>query len=346
METLLVFELLGNSVGAYARAFGVFVVLLGVFYIFAGYILRRLGALAQKTHTDLDDTFVKIIKSLKPPFYSILSLYIALQFLHVHHVVERAISILLVIWVIYQIVIASTIFVDYVMHKFARKHNHVEGGVVDLLRKIVHGVIWAVGVLMILSNLGVNITSVVAGLGIGGVAVALALQNILSDLFSSFAIYLDKPFVVGDFVIVGDEAGTVEKIGIKTTRIRSLHGEEIVMSNRDLTSAVIHNYKNMSERRFIFSFGVVYETSDDLLKQIPDMIKHVIENTSHTRFDRAHFKEFGASALVFEVSYYVQSPVFNVFMDTQQAINFGILAVFHDKGIEMAYPTKTVYLKK
>ena len=206
--------------------------------------------------------------------------------------------------------------------------------------------IWALASLLILDNLGFNITTLVAGLGIGGIAVALAAQNILADLFASLSIVLDKPFVKGDFIVFGDYMGTVERIGLKTTRLRSLSGEQIVCANTDLLNSRIRNYKRMWERRVIFGFGVVYQTTPDQLEAIPGMVRAAIEAREQTRFDRAHFKTYGASSLDFEVVYWVKSPDFNTYMDIQQAINLTLFRRFAEAGIEFAYPTQTLYVTR
>lgn len=204
--------------------------------------------------------------------------------------------------------------------------------------------LWVLVLLLVLESMGVKITALVAGLGLAGVAVALALQNILGDLFASLSIVLDKPFVVGDFIVVGDFLGTVEHVGIKTTRVRSLSGEQIVFSNADLLQSRIRNYKRMQERRVVFELGVTYETPYEKLAAIPDMVRAIISEQPHARFDRAHFARYGDFSLVFEVVYYVTSPDYNLYMDTQQAINLAIFRRFQEEGIEFAYPTQKLYL--
>jgi small-conductance mechanosensitive channel len=191
----------------------------------------------------------------------------------------------------------------------------------------------------------VKITTLVASLGIGGIAVAMALQNILGDIFASLSILLDKPFVVGDFIIVETHMGTVEYIGLKTTRIRSLSGEQLVFSNSDLLKSRIRNYKRMAERRVVFSIGVVYQTDHDTLKKIPDLIRKIIEDQDQVRFDRSHFQGYGEFSLNFETVYYVLSPDYNRYMDVQQAINLAIFRQFETLNIGFAYPTQTVFLK-
>jgi small-conductance mechanosensitive channel len=207
-------------------------------------------------------------------------------------------------------------------------------------------VLWIIVVLLILDNLGVNITGLVAGLGIGGVAVALAVQNILGDLLASLSIVLDKPFVIGDFIVVDSYYGTIEHIGLKTTRIRSLSGEQLVFSNNDLLKSRVRNYKRMAERRVVFSFGVIYQTSLEQLKAIKEIVSDIIKKEELARLDRVHFKEYGDSSLNFEVVYYVTNPDYNIYMNVQESINLEIFRRFQQEGIEFAYPTRTLFIQK
>ena len=204
--------------------------------------------------------------------------------------------------------------------------------------------LWSVALLLILDNMGLDVTALIAGLGVGGIAVALAAQNILGDLFASLSIVMDKPFVLGDFIIVGDYMGTVENIGLKTTRVRSLSGEQLVFPNSDLLGSRIRNFKRMQERRIVFTIGVTYETSLENLRAIPELIKDAIAAQENTRFDRAHFKGFGDSALTYEAVYFMTLPDYTIYMDVQQQINFRLLEQFASRGIEFAYPTQTIYL--
>jgi small-conductance mechanosensitive channel len=206
-------------------------------------------------------------------------------------------------------------------------------------------IVWGVVLAFVLDNLGFKVSTVVTGLGIGGIAVALAAQNVLGDLFSYMTILLDRPFKLGDFIVAGDHMGTVEHLGLKSTRIRSLGGEEIVLSNSDLTGARIRNFKRMQERRVIFGLGVVYQTPPDVVEQVPALVREAIESTPGTRFDRSHFKGFGPSSIDMEAVYYVLSAEYNVFMDVQQAINLKLLREFQARGIAFAYPTQTVFVE-
>ncbi len=346
MENFLTTEWWGNTVNEYLIALGVFLALLVFFYLLQRHILKKLRRLAEKTPTDIDNTILNVINKVRPGFYVFLAFYITLQTLTLPETATQIITWILIIWVGYLVVMAGHVILDYI---FTQKLPKLELGTKEALRtlnNIAKASLWVLAVLFILSNLGVNVTSAMAGLGIGGIAVALALQNILNDLFSSFSIHFDKPFLVGDFIIIGDKMGTVERIGVKTSRLRALQGEELVISNQELTSAQIQNFKKMESRRAIFNFGVVYRTPTEKLKQIPEIINGVIEKIELAELDRVHFNKFGQYALEFEVVYYTLSAEYNDYMDTQQAINFGIKEAFEAENIEMAFPTQTVHLVK
>ncbi len=224
--------------------------------------------------------------------------------------------------------------------------NHEQEKSLKPLISLAKFIIWIVGFLFLLANLGFDVTTAVAGLGVGGIAVAIAAQGILGDLFSYFVIFLDKPFELGDFIIFGDKMGVVEKIGIKSSRIRVLSGEVLVISNSDLTSARIHNYKQMKRRRVVFTITVTYQTSQESVEEIPAIIRSVIESIQvieGVTCDRSHFQSFGSYALVFETVYYVPSPDYTDYMNVQQEIYQKIFKIFNEKGIEFAYPTQKIY---
>jgi len=339
----------GNTLAGYIDAFALFVVSFIVFRFLQWVLLKRLAILAKKTKTDIDDTLIKIVRSLRPAFYYFASFYIALLALSLPTTVGNVLNGILIAWIAAQIVIALHILVDYLLERRARKEEGGSRAAYHFLSNIAKWALWMVAILMVLSNLGVNITSLIAGLGIGGIAVALAAQNVLGDLFSSFAIYFDKPFVIGDFIMVGEHSGTVEKIGIKTTRIRALQGEEIVISNQELTSTRIQNLRKMEERRVALTFGVLYETSTEKVHAIEGMVKDIfssLKTVTGVRLDRVHLKSLGASSLDFEVVYYLPTKEYLPFMDVQQEINFKLLETFGKEGIGFAYPTQTIHLTK
>lgn len=207
-------------------------------------------------------------------------------------------------------------------------------------------VIWTVGLVFLLDNLGVRVSAVITGLGIGGIAVALAAQAILGDLFAYFVIFFDRPFETGDFIVVEDKQGAVEYIGLKTTRVRSLNGEQLIFSNKDLTDSRIHNYKKMERRRAIFQIGVTYQTPIEQIREIPGLVKQIVESQQDVVFDRGHFIKYGDFSLNFEFVYYILTSDYNRYMDIQQTINLTIFELFEKKGIEFAYPTQTLYMTK
>ena len=341
------YDFFGNTLLEYVDAIIIFLVFIIVFKAIQWLILYKLNKFAKKTKTDIDDTFIKIVKTLKPPFYSFLAFYMAIKFLVIEDLADKVIGYLLAAWVIYQSIIAVQILIDYILKRQLRgKDDPHTQSAMRLMGNITKGILWVVGILLFLSNLGIDITSLIAGLGIGGIAIALALQNVLGDLFSSFAIYLDRPFAVGDFVILGTDMGTVEKIGIKTTRIRTLRGEELVVSNNELTQTRIQNFKQMKERRITFNFGVVYSTPTEKVKKIPAIVEEIIKEEKLTRFDRAHFNSFGDSALMFDIVYYINSSEYIDYANAQQTINLKIKEVFEKEGIAFAYPTQTIVLEK
>ncbi len=235
---------------------------------------------------------------------------------------------------------------SFYRHYEKDRANHEQEKNLKPLISLVKFILWIVGLLFLLANLGLDVSTAVAGLGVGGIAVAIAAQGILGDLFSYFVILLDKPFELGDFIIFGDKMGIVEKIGIKSSRIRVLSGEVLVISNSDLTSSRIHNYKQMKRRRVVFTITVTYQTTQEHVEQIPSIIKSVIESVKvidGVTVDRSHFQSFGSYALVFESVYYVPSPDYVVYMDVQQEIYQKIYKIFNEKDIEFAYPTQKIY---
>lgn len=213
-------------------------------------------------------------------------------------------------------------------------------GALGLLAKTA---LWIFVALLLLANAGVEITPLIAGLGVGGLAIALAVQTILSDLLASLSIIFDKPFVIGDFLIVGEHMGVVEHIGLKTTRIRSLSGEQLVFSNNDLLGSRIRNFGRMRERRTSFEVGVTYETPREKLERIPEILRAAVEAQPKTRFDRSHFTKFGPYSLDFETVYFVKVPDMTEYLTIQQAINLQVFSEFAKEGIEFAYPTQMIH---
>jgi len=321
-----------------------------IIWFVRGLLNRNLARLSLKTRTQMDDMLVQAIKKTKFSLIAIVSLYIGSLALTLPETIRQGwINTITVIALLIQGALWADAVILHWIGAYQKEYLEKDAGrvttarVLSILARIA---LYSILVLLVLDNIsGVKVTTLLASLGIGGIAVALAVQNILSDLFASLSIALDKPFVIGDFIIVGDQMGTVEYIGLKTTRIRSLSGELIVIANNDLLNSRIKNYKQMYERRVVFTIDVVYDTPADLLEEIPLMIQEIIDADEITRFDRAHFKSFGESALTFEAVYYVKSPDYNVHTKAQHAIDLALYRRFEEKGISFACLTRTPYLE-
>ncbi len=337
----------GNSLQAWMTAGGVAALAVFLLGVTKKFLVGRLSRIAENTPADIDDLIVDIIKQIRFFFLLIISLYAGTLFLALSPALTRVIQSLAVISLLIQGALWGNMIITFWLSKMMKKRMEEDASsatTLSALGFISRLLLWSVIMLLALDNLGVNITTLVAGLGVGGIAIALALQTILGDLFSSLSIVLDKPFVIGDFIIVNEYLGSVEYIGLKTTRIRSLSGEQIIFSNSDLLQSRIRNYKRMFERRIVFTIGVTYQTPYEKVAWIPGKMKEIIEAQPLARFDRAHFKEYGDSALVYEGVYYVKNPDFAAYMDTQQVINLELFKAFAEKGIEFAYPTRTVHV--
>ncbi len=339
---------LGNPLNIWIRAAFVagalFAFTLAVRYIVA----VRWARVAARTSLGIDDLIVAIGRGTRTWFLAFAALSAGAQLLTLSERTDTIIRLLTVFAGVVQAGMWGNIVVRHLIRRYAAnslEQNPESVTTLGALSFVARLIIWTVLVLVGLDNLGVNITTLIAGLGVGGVAVALAVQNILGDLFASLSIVLDKPFVVGDFIIVDDLLGTVEYVGLKTTRIRSLHGEQIIFSNGDLLNSRIRNYKKMQERRVVFTVRATMNTSRDQLAMVPNMIRSIIENLPGVRFDRSHFKGFAESSFEFEVVYYVLSADYNVYMDKQQAINLAIVDGFKAAGIEFAVPARTLQLQ-
>ncbi len=352
IEDLLSMEFYGNTLMSYGISIAVFIGGSFILYILKRVVLARLQRLAKERVGVIFGVLVATVRKYLLPILTIVLLnYSITSFLvlakKVGEFVHGAFIVLIAFFGARFAVAFIRLSIKTYLVNADREKDEVEidrslGG----LTAFINIVVWIIAVLFVLANLGFNISAVIAGLGIGGVALALASQHIFKDLFNYFVIFFDRPFQAGDFIILDDKMGTIEKIGIKTTRITSLSGEQIIMSNTDLADARIHNYKKMEKRRVQFSFGVLYQTGLKELREIPGIIREIVDRTEFATFDRAHFKEYGDSSLDFEVVYYVDGPEYNRYMDIQQEINLAIFEEFEARGIGFAYPTRTVFIEK
>lgn len=335
-----------NRIMDYAVFLLVFLLGIAAVRVFKAIVIRSLKKWAERTVTALDDFLIKTLEKKLVPVLYLGAFYLSVQSLTLHPTVSKSIDILgVVLLTVFSIRFLMAVF-EYVIKDYWLKGDEIKEKSFRGILPAVKVAVWGLGVVFLLDNLGFKISTVVAGLGIGGIAVAIASQAVLGDLFSYFAILFDRPFDVDDFIIVGDYLGTVEHVGIKTTRIRSLSGEQLVFSNTDLTNSRVRNYKRMQRRRVVFSLGVTYQTGLSRLKEIPAVIKNVIESIEDTAFDRAHFFSYGDFSLVFEVVYYVIGADYNKYMDIQQEINFRIKEEFEKRAVEFAYPTQTLFIDK
>lgn len=342
-------EIYHNSVKDWLLAVAITLIIYFFTRIVKHILQKKLNSSSTETVTVWEDLAVKLVGRINIVFFLFLSVYIGSLKITLPETTTNILKDAFVIVSLVQVAILISYSINFFIERYRKQKVESNAEAVTTLTSVgfvLRMMIWIIFILIALDNLGVNITTFIAGLGISGIAVALAVQNILGDLFASFSIVLDKPFVIGDFIIVDDYLGTVEHIGLKSTKVRSLSGEQLVFSNADLLKSRIRNYKRMYERRVVFTIGVLYQTPFEMLSRIPKMIHEIIESKSQVRFDRAHFKEYGDYSLKFEVVYWIQNPDYNVYMDIQQAINLDIFKQFHEAGIEFAYPTQTLLLQR
>jgi len=319
-----------------------------VITIFKRVVLARLKRWAKTTTWNIDEFLVDIMRNMVVPLAYYGVFFLAAKNLTLPRILERVIEvvwIMLVVFLSAQALIAVARFGIRTYIESSEKGSDRERALKGFMT-LIRVVVWGLATVVLLDNLGFRINTVIAGLGIGGIAVALAAQNILGDLFAYLTIMFDRPFEIGDFIIVGDYMGVINHLGVKTTRIGSLGGEQIIMSNKDLTDSRVRNYKRMEKRRVLFRLGVTYQTPYEKLKEIPGIIRGIIEGIEDSVFDRAHFSSYGDFSLVFEVVFYVMDRDYTKYMNIQEQINFRIHEEFERRKIEFAYPTQTLYLNK
>lgn len=348
LEELLQRKYLHNTVEDYLIVAGILLVGGVILRLFKSIVLKRLRKWAEKTETTLDDIAVRGIEKFLLPILNLGLIYYALSYLHLSKTVEKWVASSAAVVLTYYLIRILTSMIRQLLEAYVKNQENGDVKVKQLrgITVVFNIVIWCIGLVLLFDNLGYNVTAIVTGLGIGGIAIALAAQNILGDLFNYFVIFFDRPVEIGDFIVVNDKKGTVEHIGLKTTRIRSLSGEQLVMANSSLTGSWIHNFKRMERRRIVFSVGIEYETPYELVKQVSQILKDVVQEQSRVTFDRAHFAAFGNFSLNYEVVYFVETGEYNDYMDIQQTINLRIFEEFSKRGIQFAYPTQKVFVEK
>ena len=338
-------SVLGQPLSAWVEGGAIFLVTL-LAVLFARKLLLAHGARrAARTPGTLDDTLVRLVRQTRWTLLALPALYLASAALTLPAAADRALRTAAILALLLQVAIWSSAGIDAWVASYRRRRLSTDAasattvGALHFLAKLV---LWVLLLLLALDNLGVNVTALVTGLGIGGIAVALALQNILGDVFASLSIVLDKPFVLGDTIGVGDSTGTVESIGLKTTRLRSATGEQLVFGNADLLKGRIKNFRRMETRNVTLAFSLAYDTPADQLEAVPGLVRTIVEGLPQVRFDRAHLKGFGAAGFDFEVAYAVLTADYNLYMDRQQAIGLALVRALAERGVELARPNRMV----
>ena len=341
---------LDNSVRAWAIAIAIAVAAFFVLLLIRRLLLGRLSAIAKRTTTELDDILVEIVARTRPYFLAAAAAVFGSRFLVLPATTDVYVGGAFALVLLVQCGMWGATAVDlWINQRLNRRVTGVDVASATTIRALGIGIkvlLWVIVFITALDKFGVNVTTLVTGLGIGGVAIALAVQNVLGDLFAALSIVLDKPFDVGDAIAVDQMSGTVERIGLKTTHVRSLSGEQIIISNSDLLKSRIRNYKRQVERRVVFTTDVTYDTSPEAMARIPGMIREVVSSQQPVRFDRSHFTQYTDSALRFETVYYVLDADYTRYLDIQQNINLELLRRFNAEKIDFAFPTRTVMLEE
>ena len=352
MQEFLTHSYIGNTLLVYAIALGSFLAGAIIIFIINKVVLARLKKWAKTTDTKIDDFLLRGLEKSIIPILYVIAFYLSIKTLELHPKIGRAVDVASIILITFFIIKMITSAFRFGLHSYIKMKAEAEEDAERRIKQIrgitaiISFFIWVIGFVFLLDNLGFEITTVIAGLGIGGIAIALAAQAILGDLFSYFVIFFDRPFEIGDFIVTGEYKGSIEHIGIKTTRVRSLSGEQLIFSNSDLTNSRIQNFKRMERRRVVFKIGLIYQTSSEKLEEAVEIVKKVIIDHPDVTYDRGHFASFGAFSLDFEFVFFVLSNDYNKYMDIQQDVNLQVYREFEKRGIEFAYPTQTLFVNK
>jgi small-conductance mechanosensitive channel len=312
------------------------------------FFLSHLRRFAHRTKSEFDDMALLLLEKTRLVFFFLVSLYAGASSLALRPKAGHAIHLVFILVIFLQVGFWLTRAISFLGSSYVNRTISVDAGRATTMRAMLffgHILVWVSVVLLLLDNWGVKVAPLLAGLGIGGIAIALAVQNILGDLLASLSIVLDKPFVIGDFIVVGEEAGAVEHIGLKTTRLKRISGEQLIFSNSELLKSNIRNFKRMSERRVLTRIKVLYETSQEKLEAVPGWLKEAVESVGGLRFGRAHFAAFGDFALEYELEYWVNSPDYAAFMDRQQKFSFALFRRLRAENVGLAYPTQKLYVE-
>lgn len=335
-----------NTVQDYLTALGIIVGGILLLKMIKGIFLIRLKKWADGTASNIDNLIITAVEKFALPALNFFIVYLGINYLTLSEKTTQVVNVAVAVLITYFLLRLISTIALHGLQSYVRRQERGEEKIKQLggIMLILNVVIWIIGIIFLFDNLGYNVGAVIAGLGIGGIAIALAAQNILGDLFNYFVIFFDRPFEIGDFIVLDDKLGTVEYIGIKTTRVKSLSGEQLILSNSDLTKSRVHNFKRMERRRIQFNITVTYPTSVENIREIPEIIKDAIRTTKGLTLDRAHFKGYVDSSLNFEAVFFVESPDFNLYMDLNQEMYLKIYEEFEKRNIAFAYPTRTIFL--
>jgi len=343
MDSVLEFVFLQNTIKSWLIALAITLLIILTARVIQQVLLKRIRRFTDTTSSTLDDFMISLVERSAMPMLYFIAVYVGSRYLYKGELVNKIIQAIFITIIVFFVVRAIGDLFSYIFQRFTNRDQGQLKQAKGILL-IIKIILWLGGAVFLLDNLGYNITTIVTGLGIGGIAIALAAQAVLADLFSYLVIFFDKPFEVGDFIVIGDKSGAVEYIGIKTTRLRTLSGEQLIMSNTDLTNSRVQNFKRMEKRRVMLSIGVTYETGSEKLKMIPTIVKEIIEQQDEVQFDRAHFSGFGDFSLNFEVVYYLMTADYLKFMDSQQQLLLSLYERFEKEQIRFAYPTQRLLL--
>lgn len=335
-----------NTIQEYLIALAIILGGILILQLFRKIIVSRLKKWADRTESPLDNLAINALEKFALPALNFFVVYLGVNYLTLSDNAAKVVKVAVAVLVTYFVLRLISSVALHGLQSFVRRQDQGEEKVKQLggIMLILNIIIWVVGIIFLFDNLGYPVGTLIAGLGIGGIAVALAAQNILGDLFNYFVIFFDRPFEIGDFIVLDDKKGNVEHIGIKTTRLKSITGEQLVLSNSDLTKSRLHNFKRMDRRRIEFNIGITYQTPLEQVKEVPEIIRNIITSIDGITLDRTHFMAYGDFSLVFQTAYFVENADYNVYMDIQQTINLNLLEEFQKRKIEFAYPTQSIFL--
>ncbi|MGE0200506.1 MAG: mechanosensitive ion channel family protein [Candidatus Melainabacteria bacterium] len=339
----------GNTLKQWLIALSILLVTFIILKTMTRVVGSNLLKLAKKTATDWDDIIADLVLRINNLFIAALALFASSYALEFPVKISKLITVIPILAFLLQLAFWGYHLIDVIVRKYTNRYTDVDQQMAMKtmmvpIRYLAQAVLLSVLGLLALDNMGVDVTALIAGLGVGGIVVAFGLQNMVKDLFSAFTIAMDQPFVIGDFIIVDDKMGNVEKIGLKSTRIKSIEGEQIIFPNSDLLASRIRNCKRMPNRRVQFRFGVQYDTPYDLVEAIPGMVREILETVEKVTIDRIHFAEFGDSSLEYEVAYFIGDADFAVYREKHQKLLLGMMRAFQARGIEFAFPTRTLHI--